>query len=876
VGDANVATSGNTAERKLIIQQWIHCLLNLVIVVGVGAFLIPFIRANPKSVHDFAGELTAWQRVLLTFLLCVLVAHFMFKLFSPRVCHLLHVKRHPPTWLAWIVGLLVLAILDLSIGLSPSHYTASILEWAIYGLASVAVVWFYRWLTGPADPVVSKGAAPQTGKTPPTNDWKSMEEWLQSDAPAEYDFLGNYATALRLKNLLEQGTRSVGIVGPFGSGKTSIIKWLCELVSADTDPKKTRLVISEQSCWSFETSASSIHAMLADAIEKVEHLIDTFYVTSLPESYRQTFSSGGQWLDNVSKLLFGKQDPIDQFSRLSALLGNVNVRLVFVVEDLDRNDSRTFDIQEVQAFLQQLKDFSNLSFVLTGGLSSSQKIDFAKLCDHIEYLKSVDPRVAADMVQCVCERCFDAAVFPQEVLGGPDRQHVWNPLTHVLMHDLEEMSLPQAVASLLNTPRSLRHALGRTYTAWRELCGEIDWNHLLAVNVLRFAAPECFLFLVRRWDRLHSPPTSDPMYGRERLAQIRQSVANDWNQTIQNVEWSPTAARVVMEFILPASESWLADTSRSGSTGDAAQGVQYERYWRRAVNEAIDPQDVRDQVVIRDLRKWLESPSIDSELIVQICKSERYSDVWEDLAGRFLANDPDRILLLCQHVLTRIGNEEKAAASHDSQGFVAVWRFANRRVPRRPENRVWLEARITDAANTSIELVNGLWHYFGAGRYAVVRLEDADGVRQTEMRVLREQLVSADALERVLHPTYPYTFYQLVFDPGDHNPTNSGDVTLWTWLAPVLLETLRRGNALVAAGVASLVSSRDSGSRREPFVVDLNVLTGLFSSFAGEVVDRLGQLASQITDPEQQRLVNGIVESARVALANSNAVNGGN
>jgi hypothetical protein len=871
-----VAASGDAGERRLIIQQWIHCLLNLLIVVGVGAFLIPFFRANPKSVHDFASGLTAWQRVLLTFLLCVLVVHFLFKLFSPRICHLLHVKRHPPTWLAWIAGLLVLAILDLSFGLSPSHYTATAWEWALYGLGSVSVVWIYRWLTAPADPAVSKGAVPQTGKTPPTDDWKAVEEWLQSDAPADYDFLGNYAIALRLKNLLEHGTRSVGVVGPFGAGKTSIVKWLGEMVSADTDHTKTRLVISEHSCWSFETSASSIHAMLADAIEKVEHLIDTFYVSSLPESYRQTFSSGGQWLDNLSKLLFGRQDPIDQFSRLSALLGSVNVRLVFVVEDLDRNDSRTFDIQEVQAFLQQLKDFPNLAFVLTGGVSSSRRIDFAKLCDHIEYLKSVDPRVASEMVQRVCERCFDAAAFPQEVIGEPDRQHVWNPLASMLMHDLEEMSLPQAVASLLNTPRSLRHALGRTYTAWRELCGEIDWNHLLAVNVLRFAAPECFLFLVRRWDRLHSPPSPDPTFGRERLAQIRQGVAEDWNQTIQNVEWNPTAARVVMEFILPATESWLADRPGRGSSGEAPQGVRYERYWRRAVNEAIDLQDVRDQVVIRDLRKWLESPGIDSELVVQLCKSERYSDVWEDLAGRFLANDPDRILLLCQHVLTRIRNEHGAAASHDSQGFVAVWRFANRRVPRRPENRAWLEARMTEAADTSLELVNGLWHYFGSpGTYSILRPEDADPVRQAEIRVLRERLVNVDALERVLDPKYPYVFYQLVFDPGDHNPTSSGDITAWTWMAPLLLDALRRENTTVAIGVAGLVAARNSGSRREPWAVDPGILNGLFSNGAAEVIGRLERLANQITDSENQRLVRGIVESAKVASAGSGAANGG-
>ena len=707
----------NEFDRTLMLRHWIHWLVNLLAIVGVGVFAIPLVRSQPESVHKFALSLADWQRILLPFLLCVLLAHSLFKLFSPRLCHLKHGFYHPPTWLAWLIGGIIVAGIDLAVGLSPTHYTASAWEWVGYGLGAILLVSVYRWLTALVDRSRSSTGDLLLRHTPSTTEWNpAVEEWLQSDAPADHDFLGNHAVSLRLKCLLESGTRSIGIIGPFGAGKTSIVRWLAELVNADSQAQKPRLLVSEHSCWKFESSASSIHAMLADAIAKVERLIDTFYVSSLPESYRQTFSSGGKWLDSISKLMFGQRDPIEQFGRLSALLGNMNARLVFVVEDLDRNDSRTFDIQEVQAFLQQLKDFPNLSFILTGGVSSSRKIDFAKLCDHIEYLKSIDHRLASEMVRLVRKRCLDTRAFPHEASAEPESQHdVWNELTGLMLHDLEEMSLPKAVARLLNTPRSLRHALARTYTAWRDLCGEIDWNHLLAVNVLRFAAPECFSFLVRRWDRIHALPSSD-------AARFRESVANDWKQTIQNVEWPPSAANVVMEFILPASESWLVENSRSGSAGNSPQGVQREKYWRRAVNESIDPNDVRDQVVIRGLRQWLDAPSVDSELILQLCNSKTYSDVWEDWAGEFLADHPDRILLLCQHVLARICNEHGAAASDDSQGFVATWRFASKRVPRRPENREWLEERIAEAANVSVELVNGLWHYFGSLRqYSLLR-----------------------------------------------------------------------------------------------------------------------------------------------------------
>ena len=111
------------------------------------------------------------------------------------------------------------------------------------------------------------------------------------------------------------------------------------------------LLFSEHSCWGFESSASAIHAMLADGIKKVAPFIDTFHVKSLPESYRQAFSAGGQWFDSASRLFLWPGDPIQQFRTLSDLLQEIGSRLVFVVEDLDRNNSRTFDIKDVLAFL---------------------------------------------------------------------------------------------------------------------------------------------------------------------------------------------------------------------------------------------------------------------------------------------------------------------------------------------------------------------------------------------------------------------------------------------------------------------------------------------------------------------------------------------
>jgi hypothetical protein len=75
--------------------------------------------------------------------------------------------------------------------------------------------------------------------------------------------------------------------------------------------------------------------------------------------------------------------------------------------------------------------------------------------------------------------------------------------------------------------------------------------------------------------------------------------------------------------------------------------------------------------------------------------------------------------------------------------------------------------------------------------------------------------------------------------------------------------------------VASLVASRDSGTGRKPYVVDLNVLNAFFPDAAVEVIDLMAKLAEQISDLEQRRLVDCIVESARVAMASGDSESGG-
>lgn len=790
----------------------------------------------------------------------------MFKIMSPRLGQLAHGKLYPPAWLAAVAAWLVVAIVDVTFGFDRHGYRATVWEWLGYGGGSLLVVGWYSGLwseilqnlpTQKQSPSGSTATATfqDIGNAP----WNEIETWLKSDAPAQYDFLENRGVADRVARLISEGTRSVGIVGAFGAGKTSIVTWVVERLKNKSGPGRLFLVC-QHSCWGFETSAAAVQDMLGSALSQLREQVDTFQVDSLPESYRKTFSAGGDWIEAFSNLILRNPGPMEQFERLSSLLKEIGGTLVFFVEDLDRNNTSSFDLQEVLAFLERLKEFPNLSFVLTGGLTTTDRIDYAKLCDHIEYLKTVQPHHSSSLISRLFERCYDQAVFPHESLSGADQKHRWSLLSGIMMRDYEELSFPQAVAALLSTPRSLRHALGRTLTAWQTLHGEIEFNHLLALNVLRFGAPECFDFLMRRWDRLHDPPSQRPTYGRERVDGIRKAVLYDWNRTVETVEWSPAAASKVMEFILPPTEYWLGDENSPIASGNAQQGVFQERYWIRAVNESIAEDDVRDQEVIRDIRGWLAEPRLDSDLIQKLTTLPRYSEVWEDLAARLLGNQLNRILLVCEHVLSRILQEQGSNATAQSQGFVNTWRLANRRIAHHEANRQWLMDRITDAATVSIEMANNLWHYYGSGRYSVLRHEDREPVRRHLLDTLKQQVANQADLIARMTPNNPALLYQLVFDPGSDGERILNNVQDWKWLGPILTEAMRERNRIAAANCGVLLGGRVSG--REKMTVDDEVLQEFFRDRAVEVIEILDEMIDQIPEADQV-LVRNVIAAAR-------------
>ncbi|HYC55450.1 MAG TPA: P-loop NTPase fold protein [Candidatus Binatia bacterium] len=766
-----------------------------------------------------------------------------------------------------MAGVALVAFADLSRQLEVDGYRATAFEWLFYWGGSLLVIACRHGLVMDRSGFMSV-IAPRPDNCSamlngdlPSIQWRDIEEWLASDKAAVHDLFDVRPQAEQVIRLIRGGTRSVGIVGSFGIGKTTFLNWV-ENSLLDKRAGGPRYLFCRHSCWGFETSSVAIREMLTAAVSEVRRYVDTFQVESLPDSYRRTFFGSNELAEAAFDVLAPLAEPTQQFHRLSELLTTIDARMVLVVEDVDRNETRNFELHEVLAFFERIKheDLPNIILIVAGGLSATLRIDYAKLCDHIELLRSTSPTHALALLSRVRDRCLDTSVFPHAKLAKLEDKHDWDPRLAAMAQGYSPLPFAYAALALLNTPRLLRHALSRTLHAWRSLHGEIDLDHLLTCNILRLSAPEAFDFLIRRWAQIRQPPSGSSTWSRQVLENVQAAVRNDWAASTMNVEWNVRAAIELLKYILPSSVEWLTDEPRVGAP-TVAQGIAGERYWVRAINCELRDGEIRDQDVVRDIDDWFETRDQDAKLVRMVTDSEAYGETWGELAA--LRRFPRNILDFGSQVIAKILGSGGADASYHSLGFVPVYRFIVRNAVDEDSRVDWLLERIREAAPLSVAMVSSLVHFYTSDDSFFVPRDDRPGLKLRIVEAFHSRVPNAAALRRAMSIGQPYALSQLVMDTHKLVPATSGHRTqAWEWIGPLLLENLRAGDATIAIAVSSLLALRDPhDSRIQPIAADEISVASLFSADSVEVGQLLDCLVEQCPTDDHQDLVRRISAS---------------
>ena len=288
------------------------------------------------------------------------------------------------------------------------------------------------------------------------------------------------------------------------------------------------------------------------------------------------------------------------------------MRLVIIVEDLDRLQSSRFEQQEIQALLFRLRRYPSLSFVITGGISVRSGIDYNRLCDRIEYLPALPHEECLDIIVLYRELMLDD--YPNNLYPTVTSDNPWMAQRMFAPFRTSTPSHVSGMVRLLRTPRNLKCVLRQTTFIWQAINGEVDFDHLLVMVALRHAANEAFGFLID--NRQH---VEEPVISTEEMAVLRPRLQSQWAITTANATWDVVAVQSLLRFLSPRL-SRLLDTDDRGihvtNTSSRIQGIEDRQYLQRILNESLDEGEPSDQSVLAAMNDWIHSPNVDNILVL--------------------------------------------------------------------------------------------------------------------------------------------------------------------------------------------------------------------------------------------------------------------
>ncbi|MCU0856791.1 MAG: hypothetical protein MUC65_00105, partial [Pontiellaceae bacterium] len=331
----------NNTQRKRWIDVCLMALFGGLLISGI-VFLDGWIGS---SLRPPFWALFVW--FVLTFFVWIVLA-----IFSGWALSLKRILNYPPTAFAIILGY------ALYLGLTSWHWAGF-----IAGLLTQSVCWYIGKFFVASYHRISKAQQKEVASDSSVSD----ELWFMDDSPvidANNDHFKIRGTENQIVQLVAKQNKNVAVLGKYGSGKSTVIKWATQELKS----KYPEYVICTLGAWGRRREGFSSH-LLKMGTAKLKPHMDVLSFIDLPMQYHAALSSHGFW-GELFAAAFSSRNSIEVLVRLNEALGCEGKKLLFVIEDVDRNQDKDILKEELPSLLDRINGLnrinsaSNISFIL--------------------------------------------------------------------------------------------------------------------------------------------------------------------------------------------------------------------------------------------------------------------------------------------------------------------------------------------------------------------------------------------------------------------------------------------------------------------------------------------------------------------------------
>lgn len=176
----------------------------------------------------------------------------------------------------------------------------------------------------------------------------------------DYDILNRMKFIKNLSQMIlktdsKNGSFPIGIVAPWGSGKTTFISALKDQLEED-------LIVIELDVWTCKSTDQIIESFFELLKQKLKPFSFTINNKIRDYSKSLTSSSGNAIIESLSKPFFSNKPAEQQYEHLKKEIEIINKKVVVIIDDIDRLNKK--EIYEVIRLVRNTANFSNIFFIV--------------------------------------------------------------------------------------------------------------------------------------------------------------------------------------------------------------------------------------------------------------------------------------------------------------------------------------------------------------------------------------------------------------------------------------------------------------------------------------------------------------------------------